>query len=246
MLVFTRFWRTELMTFFVMDHLTTLVKVAAAFNPITSAIVTGISEYVPSAHDRAVKKAAEALRDRLDFLGDRLEQEYVKADQFADLFKNWYFVCLRTQHEDKLRGAANILANALLREGDGEKRPYEELDHFTRCIESLSVGALRVLGYAICYAGETDSGRKPPRVARENVRVDFGILRSKLPAMDDNLLMGLIGELTSLHLLHSLGDPMVHDSDDRYRNYPIETTPLGYRFVTCILDPAGTRASHPA
>jgi len=218
-----------------------LSKAVAAYTPVGSAIVTAINDYVPSAHDRALERAATELQKRLNALDERLDAEYVRTEQFADLFKNCYIISQRTQHEEKLRAAANILTNALLREGDGDKLPYEELDHFTRCVELLSIGAIHVLGQAINCAEGQDRGKKPVRVARENVRVDFGTLRSRLPPTDDNLLMGLIGELTSLHLLHSLGDPMVHDADDRYRNYPIETTPLGYRFTAHILKPSSER-----
>jgi hypothetical protein len=52
----------------------------------------------------------------------------------------------RTHREDKLRAAANILANLLLKPGDQAKVSYEELDHLIRCVDALSTGALLVLG----------------------------------------------------------------------------------------------------
>ncbi len=216
-----------------LSHLIKITKSLAASTSIGSAFVTALNEYLPSAHDEALRKGAEALNERVNTLGNRLDLDFIRTDQFADLFKNCYLICQRTQHTEKLRAAASILTNALLCNADGDKLPYEELDHFTRCVESLSIGAIHVLGDAIKLAERQDHGRKPPRIVGENVRVDFGELHSQTPRTNHDLLMGLVGELTSMHLLHSLGSPTVRT--ERYSNYPIETTPLGYRFVRYVL-----------
>ena len=52
----------------------------------------------------------------------------------------------RTHRDEKLRAAANILANLLLKPGDQAKVSYDELDHLIRCVDALSIGAITVLG----------------------------------------------------------------------------------------------------
>jgi hypothetical protein len=149
-----------------LNHLIKISKSVAASTSIGSAFVTALNEYLPSAHDEALQKAAEALNERVNNLGERIDLELIHTDQFADLFKICYLICQTTQHTEKLRAAASILTTALLRLADEDKLPYEELDHFIRCLASLSIGAIHVLGQAMKLAEGQDHGRKPPRAAK--------------------------------------------------------------------------------
>jgi hypothetical protein len=79
-------------------------------------------------------------------LEDRMDVKAVDKQEFAELFQTCARTMERTHREDKLRAAANILANLLLKPGDQAKVSYEELDHLIRCVDALSTGALSVLG----------------------------------------------------------------------------------------------------
>src|SRR5262249_49733712 len=110
----------------------------------------------------------------------------------------------RTHREEKLRAAAGLLANLLLKPGDPGKLSYTELDHFVRCLDALSIGAITVLGAAssIVRASASNLG------GRE--RFAFERLRSKLPRqMEPELIMGLVGELSACYLLH-LEEPLLY------------------------------------
>lgn len=216
------------------NNLLAVFKSVAAATPIGSAIVTAVNEYVPSAHDKALQMASEALHNRIVELDQRLEADFVKTDEFVDLFKNCYIIFQRTQYEEKLKAAANIITNALLSDEDGEKLKYDELDHFARCVESLPIGAIRLLVLIINHAGSWNRNISPPKVSIQNMRVDFGAIHGLVPDLDHDLVMGMVGELSTFNLLHSLGSPGV--GTEKYSNYPIQTTPLGYRFTRYILD----------
>jgi hypothetical protein len=86
------------------------------------------------------------LKEKVAALGDRVDSEVVNKEEFTELLRSSMQVCARTSREEKLRAAANILANQLLCPGDEAKSPYEELDHLARCLEALSLGAIAVLG----------------------------------------------------------------------------------------------------
>jgi hypothetical protein len=51
---------------------------------------------------------------------------------------------------------------------------------------------------------------------------------------EPSLLMGLIGELNSVNLVHILATPTVRTPN--YGNYALELTPLGIRFIQHVLD----------
>lgn len=210
-----------------------------------SLVMAAIEEFMPKAHDRAMSTAADELARRLEVLENRIDDYYVRTDEFAELFKNYCAVIQRAQREEKLRAAANILGNALLKKDDPEKLDYEELDHFIRCLESLSLGALHVLAKAIEYAKAQDSGFQRKRVEMEVVKVDFNHLQKQFPQLDRHLLMGLVGELTAFNLLFSRGASSIRSENDAYWAFALETTPLGYRFVKHILEPGRDAATNP-
>jgi len=211
----------------------------ASLNPTAKRIFDAIKVFVADADKRAREQAAKLLLSRISELHDRIDDECVNRVEFADLCKNCTIIARRTCYEEKLRAAANILGNALLRDSDGDKLSYAELDHFTRCVEHLSLGAIQVLGRAIVRGSHPGVGRYASEVHQRNVRFDFGAIAKDSPEFSHDLLMGLLGELNSFGLIHLAGVPGVGFGDDnkKYENYPVETTPLGYRFKKHVLDP---------
>ena len=221
------------------DHALIVIKAGLNAIPVLGgALASLIGDYVPLSTQRSIEKAILTLREELDRLHDRVDLEAVNKDEFTDLFKSSYLAIVRTTNEAKLRAASAILVNLLLKPGDSDKLPYTELDHFVRCLDQLSVGALTVLG--VVY----DLGRKnaPPNYSEgdirrslealhsvQGIRLDFHVVHSQMRAMDPSLLMGLLGELNAANLIHLPGVPTIRTPD--FGNYPVELTALGIRFV---------------
>ncbi len=212
------------------EHLTAFVKAALQFFPLVGAPVSSlIGDYVDGHTQRSINEAVDVFHQRITELGDRVDSEFVLRDEVVEVFKSCYLTIIRTHNHDKLRAAANIVANALLKERDPDKLGYTELDHFTRCIENLSTGAIEVL--SVCV-----------RVARKEARVgevpgsfvlNFDRLCTELASLEPPLLLGLVGELNVYNLLHLRGFQGIRTSD--YGNYPIEVTPLALRFADRLL-----------
>lgn len=200
---------------------------------IGGSLASLVGDYVPQSTERSRDKALRFLETEVARLRERVDVNAVNKDEFAELFKACYFTIVRTHHEEKLRAAAAVIANILLREGDPEKLSYAELDHFTRCVDGLSIGAIRVLGHAYDIA----TTHRRPAAEPGSVRLDFRDLRPKMPEIDPHFLMGLVGELNAQNLLHLLGSPSVRTPE--YGNYPIELTPHGARFVERLLRRSG-------
>ena len=215
------------------EHALFVVKAGIAAVPIVGgSIASLISDYVPTATQRSVDKAMTMLRDELENLGDRIDTETIDKDEFSELFKSSYLAIVRTHQEDKLRAAVNIIANVLLRDGDAEKLPYAELDHFSRCLDYLSGGALKTLAHVRKIVGEM--GGFPSLSASSN-QIDFERLKTSSGAEDPDLLMGLVGELHAMNLVHLQGTPTI--ATPQYSNYSFRVTQLGRRFVDYLLRP---------
>jgi len=210
------------------DHLIAVVKAGLSFVPgVGGAIASLVGDYVPTHTQRSIEQLLAELRVRLARVEGRLDPANVNKDEFAELFKSCYLVVVRTHQEEKVRAAAGLLSNLLLRSDDPSRLSYTELDHFARCVDSLSIGALKVLAEA-CRSGST-IGRQDSDGARFN----FEDLARRLPSMSPELVMGLVGELNTMNLLHLAGVPGIRTAG--YANYPIELTPLGVRFVRVIV-----------
>jgi hypothetical protein len=225
------------------DHALIDIKGALNLVPVVGGVLSSlIGDYVPLSTQRSIEKATLLLRNRLEKLQDRIDIEAVNKDEFADLLKSSYLAIVRTTNEKKLRAAGAILANLHLRPGDSDKLPYTELDHFVRCLDHLSIGAIAVLG--VVY----DLGKKntPPNYLEgdvrrslealrsvQRIRFDFHIVHAEMSDMNPSLLMGLLGDLNTSNLIHLPGVPTIRTPN--FGNYPVELTALGIQFVERVL-----------
>lgn len=213
------------------DHALAVVKAALNVVPLLGgAIASLIGDYIPTATQRTINRALSDLASQLQRLQDRIDPSNIDSDQFSELFKSAYLIMVRTHDERRLHAAVRLLANILLKQRDPEKISYTELDHYARCLEFLSVGAIEVLAHAVASAKLTNPGDLDAR----STRLDFSQLQERVPQMSPSLLMGLIGELDAMNLIHRLGAPTVRTPD--YANYPLELTPIGAKFTRQILE----------
>ena len=194
-----------------------------------------MNDYIPTATEKTRDRAIKFLRTRLEELGQRIDAEAVNKDDFAELFKSCYLSIVRSHRDEKLKAATGILANFLLREGDTDKLSYTELDHYARCVETLSSGAVEVLGMVvrIAHSGSRLFEESKLDWTINSYEMNFGDLRTRFPQYSPELLMGLVAELDRANLLHR-GVPGIRESD--YANYTVELTPLGQRFARFLID----------
>lgn len=214
------------MTHSTKDHLLAVVKAGLSAIPtVGGPIASLIGDYVPSSTQVAIERATKILGEKVDELQERLDVDAVNKHDFSELFKSCYLVIVRTNREEKLHAATAILANILLRPGDPAKSPYEELDHLIRCVDTLSIGAISVLGAARRIA--TAAGQGTQR------SFQFAQLRSAFQSLDTSLIMSLVSELRALNLLR------VQEGGIRMQDYGevlIEVTPIGERLVDRFIE----------
>ncbi|MDE2810068.1 MAG: hypothetical protein OXN90_16770 [Gemmatimonadota bacterium] len=219
------------------DHALAIGKAALAAVPhVGGSIAILLDEYVPSATERSIQRALEHFGNRLEQLEKRIDFDAVNKDDFAELFKSCYLSIVRSHREEKLKAAAAILANLFLREDDPDKLSYTELDHYSRCLETLSSGAVEVLGVIV---QEAHSGRHLLGVQEldwtiESYHMNFSEIHLKLQKYSPDLLMGLVAELNKANLLNRESASGVQMDD--YSHYSIRLTALGTRFCRFLIE----------
>jgi len=214
------------MTFSSEEHGMAVLKAALNLFPGGGAIASLLSDYLPSSSQRNMARSVELLQDKLADLGDRIDVHAVNKDEFAELFRSCSAVFSRTHHEEKLRAAANLLANLLLAPDDPKKSSYQELDHLVRCVDALSIGAITTLGAAKHVALKNPLGG-------QQGHFNFEQLQAALMPIDAGLLMGLVSELRSMNLIH-VQEPGIRTPD--YGNYLLELTSIGRRFAERFIE----------
>ena len=197
----------------------------AAINAIPwvgGSIASLIDDYVPTAKEEAKRKALEHLAEKVA----RIVKDAINKEDFADLYFKFEALAAKTNREDKLRTAANILANSLLPPTESNRSPYEELEHLMHCADALTSGAIAVLG----------ASRKvrPPRHASQgDTPFGFKELHRLVPGMDSQVIMGAIAELRGLHLLN-VTEGLIQSPE--FEAYQFRVTPLGSRFAERFIE----------
>jgi len=194
------------------------------------------SPYVPSSTQKAVWKAIGEVDRRLEALGDRIDQDALDPDEFSDAVKSFMILTQRTSRDEKLRAAANLLTNLMLRDNDPEKLTFTEADHFWRCLDSLSIGSIQLLGL-ICREPRTRNVRKSPGGEQRFSAGDVVPLMKDLPP---HVVLSLVAELGARHLLRTEAAPVSLETNGYRENDPVFLTPSGLRFVETVLQAGAT------
>ena len=213
------------------EHALAVIKAGLSAIPVVGgSLASLVADYIPTATQRSIEEALKSLREKLTALQDRIDTEVVNKDEFSELFKSSYLLIQRSHQQRKIDAAVNLIVNILLKKDDPKRLSYTELDHFARCLDLLSIGALEVLDIIVAIYLNPQEKKQVFRGERE---LQFDSLSKKLPHFQVHLLMGLVAELSSLNLVYLPPAPAIRTAD--YGNQVIELTPLGERFVTHLL-----------
>ena len=152
-----------------------------------------VADYIPTATQRSIEEALRSLREKLVALQDRIDTEVVNKDEFSEIFKSSYLLIQRSHQQRKIQAAVNLIVNILLKKDDPKRLSYTELDHFARCLDLLSIGALEVLDVIVATYRDPQERK---RVFRSERELQFDSLSKKFPHFQPPLLMGLMAELS--------------------------------------------------
>ncbi len=218
------------------DHGIAIIKAGVAGIPIVGGTLASLlGDYVPTSTQKIIKDTMNTLSSKVNELEDRIDIENIYKEEFSELFKSTYLVIIRSHKKKKLNAAINLITNILLKKGDPEKLSYNELDHFARILDQLSIGALETLVTIAKFITDKYGGRLFDLYSGEpeDRRLKFEVIKNLQSGMHSSLLMGLVSELNSHNLLHIVGIPQIRTYS--YENYPIELTILGVKFLGSLL-----------
>jgi hypothetical protein len=210
------------------DHALAIIKAGLNLDPfgVGGAISSLIGDYVPTSRQRSLEEAVRNFSEKVADIANRIKPDAINKEEFAELYGQFEALAQKTNREEKLRAAANILANSLLPAGDQHRSPFDELDHLMHCVDALSSGAIAVLGAAIQVLAQRQ-GRSG------NLRFQFAELRQKLPDGDPNVIFGCAIELRSLNLLQ-ISEALVGGPNPENHGY--EVTPVGLRLAQRFIE----------
>jgi hypothetical protein len=209
------------------DHAIAILKAVLNVMPYAGGpLASLVGDYVPTSKQRAMELGFELLTDKVADIDSRIDEKEIDKEAFADLYVKFEDVAAKTNREDKLRAAANILANSLLPQSDPARSPYEELEHFMHCADALSSGAIAVLGASIQIKQAQHAGHG-------DTSFSFSELRRKLPGLDPHLILGLAAELRGWNLLYGTEGLIQTPEFDAYQ---LRVTPLGSRFAERFIE----------
>jgi hypothetical protein len=212
------------------DHILAVCKAGISAVPVVGGTIASlIGDYIPTATENTIGESVNILSKRIEKLGNRIDAKCVNKDEFSELFKSCYLIIIRTHQQKKIQGAVELICNILLKKGDADKLIYTEIDYFTRCLDALSIGSIEVLGHVVAAART----KYREHVGKENVRMSFTDVHNQVPTIEADLLMGLLGELNSFHLVFVNPTPGVRMAN--YQLSTVELPPMGSRFAKYIL-----------
>jgi hypothetical protein len=209
------------------DHALAVFKAALNVVPVVGGpLASLIGDYVPTSRQRSLEKAVNLFSEKVADIEDRINTEAIDKEDFAELYGQFEALARKTNRDEKLRAAANILANVLLPPGDPNRSSFDELDYLMHCVDALSSRAIAVLGAAI-KAVEQRPGRPG------DTRFLFSELKQKFPEVDPQVVFGLAIELRSLNLLH-ITEGLIGGPDPE--NCGFHVTPVGLRFAQRFIE----------
>ena len=209
-----------------------LIPLKAALNlvPGVGGAIASLLDYVPSSQQRSLQKAFGLFTEKVADIEKRIDTEIINKEDFADLFGTFEGLARKTNRVEKLRAAANILANALLPPSDPNRSPFDELDHLMHCADALSSSAIVLLGASIQVVSQL---RPPGTKVRRQATFRLSEVRQMAQHLDPDLIMGLIAELRGLHLLQ-VTEGAIQAAD--FGHYAFRVTLLGFRFAERFIE----------
>lgn len=186
--------------------------------PILGGTGGHLFEYASEATKESLEQFKDEVLRRVRTL-EKTGDTHINRDEFTELFKSAHLVALRSIQSERRQAAVEILANLFLKPGDDSKLSYNELEHFMRALESLSLAAISAFSRLFRITG--GSGRHAPSI---------DTLKDQL-SLDPHLLMGLMRELESWGFV-DLSTPQVKTQN--YGNSSATLSELGSKFFKAI------------
>ena len=197
-----------------------LVEGGAQLEPTAAAASAFVGSLVQSHINRQLEETQRVFREQLTQFQRRVDEDFVKEHELeiSEIAHYCVVTAARTVYEEKKRAAANILWNACFKPSDPDKVALNELDHFGRCLESLSLDAIHVLREAVRI-------KNPHEVTESRISRSLGI--------PEDLTVGLLRQLEACDFVLMSFSSATYNGQ---HSLTIRLRPLAQKFVSYVLD----------
>jgi hypothetical protein len=97
-----------------------IFKAVLATAPFCGGIASLITDYIPSARFQRLEKFAEQVAEDLLELSDRIDESYIKTDDFAFMFEKCFRGVAENPQKEKMNAFRGILINSAVRKDYSE------------------------------------------------------------------------------------------------------------------------------
>jgi hypothetical protein len=125
------------------EHIINIFKAAATLNPISGALATLISDYIPSQRQIKLEDFAKSVASDLEKFKNEVNDDYLKTDEFAFIFEKCFKGAMDNYQTEKINAFKAVLINSLRK----NQLTQNEKEFFLSLIDRLSLIHIRVLWF---------------------------------------------------------------------------------------------------
>lgn len=204
------------------DWISVVVSVVPYLGGPISSIRSGITS---ARRESRIREVLEGLATNLEDFKSEVSEEYVRTEDFEELFERTFRQVAEERNEEKRRIYRDFLADAIKSPGE----PYDEQLRFLRTLEEMQPDQITLLK-AINQEPEVDTGRTA-FVAGSSLHV----LKGRLPQMDEDRIEELVNQLNDMWVINFTSLKTVMTASGA-RSLASTITPYGLRFMKFITD----------
>ena len=188
-------------------------------------------DYIPSSRFHRLEEFAQRVAEDLKSVADKVDQGYLRTDEFAYIFERSFKGAAEHYQREKLEAFRGILVNAAIRSDVAQ----EEKEHFLVLANNLSVVQLRIL----MFMTEPRRYLAECGIDERTVRGGFAdMFRTVLPGVDPQLVQSAFGDLYQSGLIST--DKTIFGTMTSAQGLQLlgnRVTPLGQRFIEFLKPP---------
>lgn len=191
------------------------VNLVPVFGGVVSQVLNGWS--AERRYQRVKEVLGSVARD-LAQIKDRVREEYVRSDEFADLLDQTLRRVVNERNQEKRRLYRGLLVDATT----SATYTYDEQIHMLQVIDSLQGAHIAVLGAILA---------EPPKGYSEGFTSTFlTTLRGRLHGVSEERIIDLVTHLKDHHLAN-VGNLQSHMTSEGAQDMRSTLTPFGKRLV---------------
>jgi len=207
------------------EHVLNIIKAALASFPVGASIASLMTDYIPNSKFRRLEEFIFRIADDLRRLGNRIEQKYIRTDEFAYMFEQSFRGVGENYQQEKIDAFRGILLNSAIRQDIIQ----DEKEFFLSLVNNLSVLHIRILKFLASPNEYIQEIGIEPNSMQGGFRDMFRIL---MPELDTSIIESAFGDLFGLGLI-STPKTIFHSmtSGSGLRLFGDRVADLGRRFI---------------